>query len=1080
MSYAARLLKFIKNKENGALLDAQSDDWLKKPAEAFELTSGRYQRYFITLWPLFENPEEFSACVQAVADKALKIQAKTPFSAIVSSTTTTKHLLDRVHSIIEAPGERLDVSFLGSYPLFKSDDSLLDFTDQRVLIITDVIASGTMAGHLAETVEQVGGEVVGVLAVLSVGSKTNGSVIGFGREERDTTVHSLARYELAEYQPRLQNGDATTGGGRLGDEPPLYVRIDPETVLPETEPVLEDPPLFSHEEMYRHFSTANAIAFGFYEVDRKRFSTAVNFKRLLNKHGDTIWKRVERERQGALNSTGEDLIPANAILISTFRREDADFKEYVEKNIGRRKSVLMPQRESAETSGRYFMIPTKAEIVQGKPVIIALASVNTSEKLRDISSLLAAHDVKAITVICLLNRMGSLTTNFITRIEKLLKDVRFAFIPIYSFYDHSSHDLYRMQQKVSTLFAHHRKANRTPAFKRLAGHDFKYFKPKTITSREFREMKMEPLNLPADFDLDLLNPHLDDFSSIDDALSLLCSHAVMTRSRNLTNYNPLIKFISAVVHLDSEEGKKEALYKIYGVLIANISHLRASRSFELLRATLDKAIDDLREQRFAYEYPTQRDVIKRIVNVETFLLFGLALFSFLDRGFDYIKLIEKVIFCDKKDDEWLEHPWNLFLYYGDERVPWCASMLWHFSQHGNKSKESAESTRTELRQRVRRLLSAIEKEYLKNNKQIEEENDIYKEAEGGIYRIKANLHYILADLSDHEPLKRHHPIRFLHSRIIYPRKGHNPINSAFLTIIETLQAMIRDGMKKDRDTWSKTRRVLIVEEDIKRELEDALHQASTLEEIAYQALQMFSLIQTTHQESERYLSRKDAEDSFTKDVKDLAETLQRVRTYNLVSQRDVDKIRDLYGVVGFDLWNKQSDLRKALVRHIIDFNQAIVLAMQLAAASSPVEEMEKVWTHEVAKYQGHPTDDKLVLMDPFELREILKNIFTNVRYPLLKTGQYEPSSVETELVPTTARLDDSDPDSELLNYYQFTVVSHGLEYGEDELSNKATFRQQINQVESFGGRLSMNPLKGQNATRVTLMLQTRKARHKNS
>lgn len=162
--YADTLRGLIES--SGMLLDA--DQWQQQMGNgnqgraAFELTSGKFQEQFITLWELFDERQKFNDFIAMLAAKMREIRRKTPFSALVTSTETSKHIVEHVHASIEDDRDRVMIHYLGHYPFLNFENrGLLDFKGEQVLIVTDVMATGTLVGRMAEIVKEVGGTVKG-------------------------------------------------------------------------------------------------------------------------------------------------------------------------------------------------------------------------------------------------------------------------------------------------------------------------------------------------------------------------------------------------------------------------------------------------------------------------------------------------------------------------------------------------------------------------------------------------------------------------------------------------------------------------------------------------------------------------------------------------------------------------------------------------------------------------------------------------------------------------------------------------------------------------------------------------------
>jgi orotate phosphoribosyltransferase len=116
----------------------------------FETSSGRFHDEFITLWELFDERELFSACVERLAGLARQVRDEKGYTTIVTSTATAKHLVEYVHAKIESADDRIAVRYLGPYPFLGSGNrELINFKGEKVLIVADVIDSGTVVKNLA-------------------------------------------------------------------------------------------------------------------------------------------------------------------------------------------------------------------------------------------------------------------------------------------------------------------------------------------------------------------------------------------------------------------------------------------------------------------------------------------------------------------------------------------------------------------------------------------------------------------------------------------------------------------------------------------------------------------------------------------------------------------------------------------------------------------------------------------------------------------------------------------------------------------------------------------------------------------
>ena len=180
-SFAEKLPQVIADENSGMLLDASresGDDGSVRetPGAAFEITSGGYQRYFVTLWRLFDKEALFEECMAELAAIATRIRSRPDkwYDTIVTYTPTAKHLMEHLHARVETEGDELHVVYLSPYPFHHTDrQNLLDFSKRRVLILADVMATGALARNLAAVVERLGGVPVAALSDRESPSNSN-------------------------------------------------------------------------------------------------------------------------------------------------------------------------------------------------------------------------------------------------------------------------------------------------------------------------------------------------------------------------------------------------------------------------------------------------------------------------------------------------------------------------------------------------------------------------------------------------------------------------------------------------------------------------------------------------------------------------------------------------------------------------------------------------------------------------------------------------------------------------------------------------------------------------------------------
>jgi len=1059
--YADRLRAVIEDPESRMLLKASQ---YAKSGEhvAFQLTSNAFLTEFITIWELFDQRKDFDEFIKMFAKKARHIHQENPYTAIVTSTATSKHILEHAHASIESGRDKVSVYYLGDYPFLDTENrNLLDFKGENVLIVSDVIATGRLVGKMAEIVEEVGGRPIGVLCAVLIGPDLIARpVIEFGQRKPGDPAKYLRIHSMA---TRAVEPLRETGVGQAAMPPPRILKIDPVTILPEDDLLLPRNgfyPRFTESEMFAHFESAEALDFDFYTMDARRLTTAIRVQPLLEKYGEPIWRAIEpKVRDGET-------------LVTTFQRDDVLFKEFVEDKLLSRHSsfVFIPKRNSLETPNSYFLLPTQLEKIAGKRIVLLLSAVYTAERLRNLASLLVSNGAESITVICLLNRMGIYTSSFISRLERMVRGVGknndgtsdhtlFEFFFLYSLPDISGDDLNRMQETIRALFDYYTTQTRVPSFRRSMQQDFKYFQARSMTSHHFERPQSHSLSTPFSLAIDDDGPAIT-VRSREGRLALLCGHLVAKR-----DFGPFIHAIR-----DRALRDKETLYKIFGILLSDLSYLKVTGRFAALRETLIAEIRALRSERFSFEgaisNPDESAEAKHIelpIDTETHLLFGLAIFSYLDYEFDYEPLILEMLTCGFSIDEWALLPRNFIFYFADERIAWCLSVLMHFSRHDFRQPTVAKEFKHNLEREVDLLLKGLDRIL---------SGDEAKMSTTNRQRVKANLNLLLTELGVHDLTEKHQVIRFLHSKIIALKRGHNPIHSSLETALLAIQKALASHLPSSiEDTISSKRRIPVKSKNTKKALEDATYTAGILEEIAEAVRQMMVFTPASRENGGRYAAEPGLP-GFTEDVKRLGDVFQKIRVDNQVSKLDLQELTRLRNRIAYDFWDPNSHLRQHLFRYIVPLREWTDNALESANETLRSLGFGEVWNVERKKLEAWPLGWK-VLMDRHLLREVLRNIFSNVRHAF---DGYQLASEETyaDLVRLEiAKVKRPAPDlkSEERDYFELTVVSRGS--GFHALREDTTFELHQREVANFAGRLHIQPFADQQGAEVTLTLLSR-------
>ena len=1044
---------------------------------AFELTSRRFQREFVTLWELFDEREPFHRCVTMLATLAKEIYEKTPFAVILTCTETAKCLMWHVHPLLNMGGDLIRPQYLGHYPYLGMENrATIDVENRSVLLLTDVVARGDLVKKLAEVVMDRGGTPVAALAVVLVDESlideqqrsSEGPFLQYGDSGQKVRLHSLTQYPIRE----LRSGEY--------DEDKI-VKIDPVTVLPKEKLKVSRrcPPAFSVAKMYSHFEKSGAIDFGCFVSENGRYTTAVRIDSLLASKGDKIWKKIEAalKKQRLLKQP-------ELVFASTFDREDMRFKEFIEDRYAQLPAapagsfVFIPRRDSLESPKSYFLLPQKAEKLDKKHVVLLLARVHTAETLSNLSSLVAAHSVESITAICLINRMGVDTDGFVSRIEKVLRGLgvtrkghaRFRFVPIYTISDLSGKDLTQMRDTVEAILRSYRERTRVRGFTRWVDRAWEFAREQMVSSPAFSERRPTPLPEAIEFRGE--NGKTLRVRSHEGMLSVLCRHVVTKR-----DYTPLLDYAEKTERTD-------ALLKLLPILLSDLSFLKNKGRFEDLREKLIAKLRKYRDSRFAVERessPSSSTVlqIRHTIDREMDILLILCALGHFDERNDYSQLIEEVISNGNSAEVWLSYPLNLTHYHGYDRVAWTISMLLHLS-HISKSESGSKP----------RFVSSVNALI----KAIDPKNSVAGIGPEDRQKIKATLDLLLTELGIHDRTAKHQLIRHLHSRLITPAQRHSPINSSLTDTFNALQAEISNSPSPPAGDGRRNRFVRIRNTgteglNLKVALDEAIYVTGVILDVADAAARWLFVTPSSYSELGRYMTSP-GEEGLGHDAQSLGDFLQGVRTTGVFSTRDFENANDRKNQIFFDLWDKHSPLRKELLRYIVSFRKTLEEVLPSANTMLNRAGLPDVWIPE-----GQSVSDRLliqgpdrgvplnfewnVLIDPQLLKEVLKNVLYNVRHSLRDSVLSED---ETWSDMVLARLDmehapSPAPEPGETEYVVFRVKSRKTPPRFKDLeqaTREGTFAQHRLEIGEFGGSLEIDRLPSDDGAEVVLKLISRR------
>ncbi len=248
-------------------------------------------------------------------------------------------------------------------------------------------------------------------------------------------------------------------------------------------------------------------------------------------------------------------------------------------------------------------------------------------------------------------------------------------------------------------------------------------------------------------------------------------------------------------------------------------------------------------------------------------------------------------------------------------------------------------------------------------------------------RILNNLSSFLTDLGFPGLRLRHQAIRYLHSRVLEPHEGHNPVIHDIAVASDAVSSFLAD--RQVQAGALPEARVLRFGADqyrLQERIDSAIHASALLESIATAVRQLFGFHPLVTSGSQRYMGK---EFGFSHEVKSLRELLQRIRTDGAASWSDSNQLNMLFGPIASDLTLQESELIQALLWYIVPFKT--VFSQILTAVDEELGAFHgRLWEDSAAQLPRLP--EVYVLCEPPLLREILRNVLLNAKHVYPKGG----------------------------------------------------------------------------------------------
>lgn len=1069
-AYRDELQAFILVPENGIWLEAEkyldpSGKLHHIPGAAFHLTSGRYRREFISMWELFDHPAEFDRCIDMLVERAVLIyKREQSFNTIVTCTHTAREIVRHLRPKLEMLlGREIEVSEFGHYPHDSPDGlEIHAFRSRSVLIFTDVMASGKLVRDMALRVGRTGGDVVGVLTMVLCDSEVTVRLDdqGISIEDLNLGIEGLRDKVCLHALTSIKINELT----EQDFDPTKLRRIDFVSVFPEAPANLESPEQdsdlrqarFTREEMMIHFAETNALIHGHFASDNRHFTHGVRIGRLLqcSKVADEIWERIKTDCLGKVAP----------VLICTFKKNDLLLTRFVQQRM-KSEDVEVPfyvmKRELGDFPHLHQALYPHTHQVVGKSVILLRATATTSEELRSIAALLAAENVKSITVICLVNRMGRYTISFVRRVRELVTNhpgtAGFEFVQVYHLTDLRTDDLIEMQRRADSVLDRYIRVTEIPYFKFLAEDFRRALDPVSADTAEFESQKeSETARILADIAHEMVEHRTDKLMA-------------------------LIQRDEGKLTVRLEDVKEEEIYlNLTRLIIADVDYIRLSKKLRNITNALHARLRQLRQDRFKREEefwavnsdgiewpkfegdPTYH-VIMQSLKVETQLIFSLALLSHFDKNdLTEEEIIRETLFGNCELDVWRAHPLNLRYHFREPTLYWLTSFMIHAIHPDFFTQTDNATLRLEVAHVLREWFESMLSKIPTKAHDLDEKAATLLEGQ-----IRDMKNHLLMQLGSHARGLWHQRIRFLHHHLLHRSEGHSPI----WTALKSLETDFEDLLTKPMSPELMLR--------TPRHAQEALNAAITLREISESIHHLAGY--PNHEVSEALkaqFANPNSRESFEQAT--VAPLLEWVKVHQQAIPDDddeLDEYKNLIWKVKQSIFDSSCAVRKALSLFCVPLEQVLMDAMSSVNARIVAEGYEPVWTHELERLRiGKGTQSHLVLCEPHLLLEVLRNLLSNVRYAVEDTKKDHLLSQQVKLKIGVKSDKLPDPEGGDHDYVFMVVETEGLSYSERTANRQqegGTFRSHQARILEFGGNLTIGDGVGGQGSHAELRLISR-------
>ncbi|NET37682.1 MAG: hypothetical protein F6K19_37635 [Cyanothece sp. SIO1E1] len=933
---------------------------------------------------------------------------------------------------------------------------------------------------MAESILKQGGQVVSILSVAITQKEWIEQQNETGEPPRirfsrgGARVHNLTDYTVTPLDGEDYDADK-------------LIPIDYSNVLPESGSRYNQyySPVFTTTETFEHLEQAEAIDFSFYKFDDRHHTCALIIPKLLETHKAKIWNkirepilstaiqdRVTHTSQQNSNPSDEefDQVTNTPILVTTYKHKDILFKGFVEDRLAeegiRTATGVTLKRSVKDIPSRNLTLGARGREIKGKEVILVLATLSTTERLRNLVSLLVSCEVKKITVICLLNEMGPFTTGFINAIERFTKRVKttnpavsseehsftdFAFHMVYSFLDIDNDDIAKMHEEVDWLFAQFSNRTKVPAFQRLSKRIKGYFQSHRYAVRTYKKSIYKSLRSRY-----TLDQHCDSALVTDQELLSISVKTQEAKIALITYTLSLYRDFKPILEELSQTLSRKTFFHLYGLILSDINYLQFTKTLLKLKDQILFRLDQIWQGCFEWEIENsspeyqqqENNYLEKKIGPISYLLFGLGIVTHYESRINLGEIsIKDLFFCRKSPEDWIRyHPQFMWEYFSDERIPYFIAFLLQslypklpqVSGQDRRSIEDLNATVSEFKRVFSDYAQMLD-------------NQGSELSKSRIQLINNNLDTILMETGKHEQLEKHQTIRYLHREVLRPKEGHNPVFTNLAILLRELGDFF-EGCEDNGESRFQ------IGEKILTKLDDALNGTAQLSVITEAVRQLFYFTPSERTDRERYTSSASQNSSFARDVEDLVNLLTDMRLRRSFSYENYRSLQRLSRIIRDDFYD--SKLRYGLQGYVISLDELLEKTLIEINERLNREGFQDVLQAEYERFRESRSNRRqplLVLCDYYLLQETLRNIFYNLRYsfPGERRSSLSQEAVRISFSENrfTVKPDNQSQDGIVLELF----VEGNPPSPEDLQSSEKTIADQLFKLQEFGAQWELIP-----------------------